>query len=146
MVSQNLILDFLKESKEIKQYNKFGNVTFLVAETEQEVVTITADGKETTNIAKVGDYIVINPTGERYVIKPAKFHARYEVIEENLAACKGSCWGIEYEGEQLEFEAPWGETMVCKNGDMLVSPNPELTEVYRIACAEFEATYKIENN
>jgi len=143
MVSQKLMLDFLRESKEIKQYNKFGNVTFLVAKEEQEIVTITADGKETTNVAQVGDYIIINPTGERYVVKPAKFHARYEVIEENLAACKGSCWGIEWEGEQFEFEAPWGEAMVCKKGDMLVSLNAELTEVYRIARAEFEATYKL---
>ena len=143
MVPQQFTLDFLQESKQIKKYNKFGNVTFLVAETPHEVVTITADGKETTNTAEVGDYVVINPTGERYVVKPAKFHSRYEVIEENLATCTGSCWGIKWEGDQFEFEATWGEAMVCKDGDMLVSPNPELTEVYRIARAEFEATYKL---
>jgi len=143
MVYQDYVLDFLRESKNIKKYNKFGNVTFKVAMEEQNIITITSDGKETRNVAHPGDYIITNPGGEQYVVKPTKFPSRYEIVEENLATCKGSCWGIEYEGDQFEFEAPWGEAMVCKNGDMLVSPDAELTEVYRIARKEFEETYKL---
>jgi hypothetical protein len=43
--------------------------------------------------------------------------------------------------EILEFVAPWGESMIVKPGDYLVTP-PEKNEIYRIAQKEFEETYK----
>jgi hypothetical protein len=44
----------------------------------------------------------------------------------------------------MEFVASWGRNMVLKTGDMIVSPCPNFSEVYRIARQEFDETYKID--
>jgi hypothetical protein len=41
----------------------------------------------------------------------------------------------------MSFVASWGEEMVIKKGDMLATTIPEMSEVYRIAAKEFNATY-----
>ncbi|MCK5476675.1 MAG: hypothetical protein KAI55_02035 [Candidatus Aenigmarchaeota archaeon] len=44
--------------------------------------------------------------------------------------------------DSFNFEASWGENMVAKIGDMIVTP-PNKDEVYRIAIKEFEETYRM---
>ena len=143
ILSQQTVLDFLKESTRPVKYNKFGTVQYIIADAEQEVVTITSSGEETRNTAQIGDYIVTNPDGEKYVIKPTKFESRYKKVDDTTAECTGSCWAAKWEGEYFEFTASWGQAMPCFDGDMLASPDPEFSEVYRIGRKEFENTYKL---
>ena len=63
-------------------YKKQGEVTAVQVQVETPVETVLADGtKETTNTALPGDFIVTNPGGEQYVLKPEKFQSRYEPKE-----------------------------------------------------------------
>ncbi|MBW6451365.1 MAG: hypothetical protein K0B02_01395 [DPANN group archaeon] len=57
-------------------------------------------------------------------------------IDENLMELIGY-----KDRESFHFEAPWGEEMIAKMGDFIVTP-PTKDEVYRIALKEFNETYK----
>ncbi|MDN3203662.1 hypothetical protein [Algoriphagus sediminis] len=122
----------------------------------EEVITRTADGVETVNLAEQGDWLVENQTKakERYLVPDKIFQDKYELQESNgewkKFKPKGKIIGIVYDKslfhnndfqEELVFEAPWGEKMRLRKGDYLVCP-PDKTEVYRIAKKEFEETYK----
>ena len=118
---------------------------------EEKIDTITSDGKETTNTAKEGDFVVKNPTGEEYIIKGDLFKKRYDYVgttdfrsdgKWETYKAKGKCRAIVWEHEQMSFVASWGEEMVIKKGDMLATTIPEMNEVYRIAAKEFDATYE----
>jgi hypothetical protein len=58
----------------------------------------------------------------------------------------GRCHAAEFFPSALGLESPfyfvaaWGEDMVLKDGDMIVTIDDK--EVYRIARAEFEETYR----
>lgn len=46
-------------------------------------------------------------------------------------------------GVEFFFKAPWGSDQLAREGDVFVSPWPDLDEVYRIARKEFDETYKL---
>jgi hypothetical protein len=138
-------------------YAKFKTVKARSAKAGEQVVTVTADGIETTNTAREGDMVVQNETaaGEQYIIQKEKFASRYTPGEQidpswkryhpigkvvalqvgpHMAKLLG--WSPEF-----EIEAPWGETMKVRIGDYLVTP-PGDKQVYRIAEQEFAETYK----
>lgn len=143
--------------KEGKIYEKFKEVEAKEAQGGEVIETITSDGLETRNTAKKGDYIVRNTTGARemYILKRDKFHKRYEYKADIAGEWKvyravGRIRGVRVEDEVTEsleagnefyFMAPWGEKMVVKRGDYLVSPL-DYSEVYRIAEKEFFETYR----
>lgn len=81
-----------RHGKEIKEaldgygqiYKKQGEVQARQATEKEEVITVmkSSTGEvETKNKAMPGDWIVINPGGEEYVLKPEKFASRYEPKE-----------------------------------------------------------------
>ncbi|NJK83658.1 MAG: hypothetical protein HC912_07415 [Saprospiraceae bacterium] len=88
--------------------------------------------------------------GEQYIMSKKKFKNRYHYIcrakgSFNCYASKGRVMGIELTEllvQQLGlscpfyFETPWGEAMIAKEGDYIVSPI-DRTEIYRIARKEF---------
>jgi hypothetical protein len=55
----------------------------------------------------------------------------------------GKILAAKYTGERIEFLAAWNRYMVLKPGDFIVSPLPNLNEVYRIAEQEFYETYSL---
>jgi hypothetical protein len=142
-----------------KVFKKFRNVFAREAREGEEIQTITGDGLETTNTAKAGDFIIKNQTDaeEMYIIGAEKFHARYDFLKEgpdgfSVYSAKGKVLGIKVNEELLkqlnlpdEFYliAPWGEKMIVKSSDYLVSPL-DYSEVYRIARKEFFETYQLE--
>lgn len=148
-----------KLKKEGKVYKKYRTVLARKAIPGEKVVTITSDGIETVNIAKEGDYVVKNQTDaeEMYIMDAQKFEKRYDFIKTaedgfSLYSPIGKIVGIELDdklikelrhGNEFRFIAPWGEEMVAKKGDYLVSPL-EYDEVYRIARKEFFETYKLD--
>jgi hypothetical protein len=125
-----------------KTYSKFAKVKARPAQPNETIDTITSDGKETTNTANQGDYVVTNPGGEEYIISKDKLDKRYIDLGNGIYQAKGSAVAVEYSGPEIQFMASWGELMALKPGDMIVSPLPDLNEVYRIARKEFYETYE----
>lgn len=136
----------------VKVYEKYKEVHARKAVVGEVILTITADGKETQNTAKEGDFVVKNLTGagEMYILTAKKFNARYELkenIDETwslyrpLGKVKALQVKLETSSKEIYILAPWGEKMVVKDGDFLVTPLDN-SEVYRIAEKEFYETYR----
>lgn len=142
-----------------KVYKKFKKIHARKAVEGEEIQTVTKDGLETTNTANEGDFIVRNQTeaAEMYIVPAKKFQDRYDFLEEgedvfSVYASKGKIAGVEMNEallQQLKLHdefylvAPWGEEMVVKKDDYLVSPL-DYSEVYRIARKEFFETYQLD--
>jgi len=124
-----------------QDFNNMPAMSYVVAQQQTPVVTVTSDGKETQNTAEPNDIIMSGPSGEKYVIKSAKFPKLYagqiggpvhpEQNPRNV--------GVYYGSAPITFTAPWGESMVLKPGDYLVKEDEG--KFYRIAKKEYEATY-----
>lgn len=159
MISQKEILAYFLPILE-KYGNHYKKVTLVKAKKAESgtwIITKTSDGFETKNQAKAGDMLVENQTSslEQYLVKEEVFSKRYEIeqgLEQGWAiynpigeilAYSVSNVDFEFFGvlDVLEFEAPWGESMILKRGDYLATP-PERNEIYRIAQKEFSETYK----
>ncbi len=153
-VLKDMLPHFKKSGTLFRKYKK---VYARKAAEGEEIITVTNDGVETSNTANEGDYVIKNQTGaqEMYIIGGEKFNKRYRLLgeaEEEFSEYQpiGKVIGLELTpamltelGFQSEFVfmAPWGEKMVAKQGDYLVSP-PGFEEVYRIARKEFFETYE----
>lgn len=141
-----------------KKFEKFQQIHARPATPKEVVVSITADGEETTNTASAGDYVVKNLTkaAERYLVSEEKFEARYQYVSDLEDGWKlydpiGEVYAIEITreitseltvGEEFYIMPSWNSEQFAQEGDLLVSPLPSLDEVYRIARAEFEETYR----
>ena len=129
-------------------FEKFTQIKARPARQGEMIETITADGKETMNQAQEGDFVVSNlgGSGEEYILSGDKLAKRYKEVGNGIYQATGECRGITYSGPETSFQASWGQPMVLKTGDMIVTPLPQMGEVYRIARQEFESTYRpIEN-
>ena len=145
-------------------YQKKAGVWAEVAEGGENIVSTTQDGKETVNTASTGDYIVENETRarEKYILKPGVFKERYthshdnyykpsdkarvyalQLTGETIYSCRLTVFNqlISQQGTTTFIEAPWKESQKVQLNDYLVSL-ASTNEVYRIANAEFNETYK----
>ena len=130
-------------------YFKYSLVMVRRAIPGEYIETWTADGLETTNYAKEGDFVLKNlqtEYQEEYIVTEKMFFNRYKFFyfsDENNAVYmpKGKVKAIPYYGDETSFIANWGRPMALKPGDFLVSPYPDLNEIYRIAAKEFCETY-----
>lgn len=145
-------------------FQKVAGVYARIAKGGEKITTITSDGKETSNTASAGDFIVTNETESReeYVLKPEQFFKRYvhgqddyyvpgegarikalQVTEENIKRYRLDDLKslVTTPEDSLYIEAPWKESERLRLNDYLAC-NLEETEVYRIARKEFEETYK----
>jgi hypothetical protein len=131
-------------------YRKTGEIIAERAVSETPVVTVLADGStETRNRARPGDYIVTGSGGERYVVKPETFAARYapKPGEKGVYVALGQIVAVENPFERpIAIMASWGEkqhgSADCMIADIF-DPNSKLREgqPYIIARSEFENTY-----
>jgi hypothetical protein len=76
-----------------------------------EIVTAFGAFVETVNIAHVGDWVVINPDGEKYVLPEEQFFARYIATEiKDVYKSTGFIRAIQNPfGFPIEILAPWGK-------------------------------------
>lgn len=122
------------------------------------VTFIAGEGVETrSKPASEGDWVVRNrcpATGdEQYLVKAASFAERYV-----LAPAEPDAGGwreatprgkemrflrLPAERGAFRFEAPWGEPMVARPGDVLVQDPGDEQDVYRVAAASFDCTYEV---
>jgi len=142
-------LAFLATHKKAVRYNRVASpapgmppMSWAVAAEVMTVVTVTSDGRETQNVASPGDVIMSGPSGERYVVKAAKFPKLYQEVSDGVVIPEQSPRQVaQYLGtEEVTFQAPWGEDMVLKPQDYLVR-EADGKGYYRIAKKEYELTY-----
>lgn len=145
---KNQLLPKLQESVVFEKYKP---VMVRKGELGEEIKTYTKDGLETVNTVKdENSYIIKNMTGakEEYIIKGDKLASRYK-----LSRKIDNIWSeyvpvgeikVVKVGNEEEFYiiAPWGEKMIVKENDFLVSPL-DYSEIYRIANEEFKETYRM---
>lgn len=114
---------------------------------EQNVVTIIDGEQETSNTAKVGDYIVEGTKGELYVLTQEQKVKRYNEVQGLLSDdfIIIETLPVEIDCEEclqdIEFTASWGEKMIAHSGDYLVYENDVLS--YRIEREVFNNTYDL---
>lgn len=141
-----------------RHYRKYQRVHARPAVGGEVVISVTGDGEETRNTATAGDMVVRNLTKaqEEYLVEPKKFadvYSEVEAVDESwrLYDPIGEIRAIEISrdvmsllgvGEEFFLMAPWGTEQVAREGDFLVAPLPELSEIYRIARSEFGQTYE----
>lgn len=133
---------------------KIGYVAGRKADTEETVVT-KWNGKETTNTARPGDWIVTNMSADRdvlkdkdgnantYVIKAETFPILYDPVSgENefgrYFKAKSIVEAVHFPGG-FDILAPWGQKQTAHDGYLLLNGK----EVYGNNAETFEATYDI---
>lgn len=142
-----------KEDDYLHEYKKVGRVRVQAILPGTEVVTTIKGEKETTNVAKVGDVLVIGSFEEQYLLSNTKLKDRYKFLEitkggkEEVWEAVGKCWAVKYVGlDSFMFNAPWDEQMVCNPGDYICSTKLDGTDVYRIEKDVFKKTYRLVGN
>jgi hypothetical protein len=134
-----------------KHYRKVAQVRARQVMRETPVTTILADGaEETKNVAVPGDYIVTGAGGERWVVKPGTFEARYALKRgrKTVYLARGEAIAVENPFRRpISILAPWGErqhgTADCMIADMFdPAAGRRAGEPYIIARAEFRRTYR----
>lgn len=111
-----------------------------VAKGGEQITTIASDGlKETTNVAKAGDFIAHNSGNvkNQYIIPEEVFKRDY--IPHNGKFIKNTEVNVAKIPENVEFMAPWGEKMkVRRGGQFVVNPG----DSYGISKKDFRKTYR----
>jgi hypothetical protein len=149
--------DFARIAEELGQTSvrarKIGYVAACKA-TSDETVETRSNGKETTNIARPGDFIVTNLSPQRqplvdreghmnvYVIAAERFAGLYESTSETsehgaIYRAKGVVFALPLPGG-LDILAPWGERQRADDGYLLLNGD----EVYASSRDAFDATYE----
>ncbi len=135
-----------------QRYRKMAQVRARRARQETAVNTVLAGGaQETKNIAEPGDYIVTGAGGERWVVKPGTFEARYVLKpgRKTVYAARGQAVAVKNPfGRPISIMAPWREKQHGAADCMIADVYDPATrkragEPYIIAHAEFERTYEL---
>jgi hypothetical protein len=134
----------------VGKYRKNVKVLARRAKKGEEIITSIDGEKRTRNLAKSGDFIVRNPSGEEYIVSKEKFTDRYKLSSDapdfpdyKEYQATGIVWGFQYKGPDSRIEAPWGEEQIVKSGDMIVSlKRNEYNDIYGIKSSVFKNTYE----
>ena len=125
---------------------------------QESVLTIVAGKLETIKQANRGDIIlrniIIGSSAETYIVAPDVFEKRYEKTNTDeifmdgfiwsKAIAKGKINAAQYIGETIEFDAPWGEKMLCETGDWIANPiGGNEDDIYRSEKDTFIQTYDL---
>ena len=138
---------FLENKNRVREYQKFGNVVAKQVTAGLKIDTVIDGEIETTNTSKDGDWLVTGPKGEQYLIADDKFKKRYAFVSKTPRGDKykavGNVFAVQFKGATFKFKAPWGEEMLCRNGDFICSTSmANVDDVYRIEKDAFAKTYK----
>jgi hypothetical protein len=137
---------FVANAKLAQWWRKTAKVLARAAVVGEIVRTTAGDVAETSNVAQAGDMLVQNPSGEQYLVAAAKFAEKYEPLgtaadERGFAVFQSvsnavACVLLD---RDVEFTAPWGESMRILRGGYLV--NAGGNDVYGVQPAAFKETY-----
>lgn len=148
----------LYHSNEKNRYKKVVSMLYRFASEGETILTIVNGKLETIKKAGNDEVVLknleIGGSAEEYIIKGESFRKRYiksneeeSFIINNVtwekAEAIGEIFAFKYEGETIKFDAPWGEEMLCENGDYIAHPvDGNDTDYYRIEKEAFNCTYK----
>lgn len=134
-------------------YEKVATVHAVQVKSVEHVVTQFGDFVETEQDAQVGEWIVTNPDGEKYVLPNSKFILRYEATDvPNIFKAIGSIRAIcNPFNVDVEILAPWGSPQF---GDALcwfavsldVEGNIVTEDRYLIESDAFVHTYSLKSS
>ncbi len=147
------VFDQLAKGVNPRFYKKFARVEAEQGVPGQKITTIMKDGHVEVSdvVVKVDengnpDWIVTNPTGEKYAVPHKKFVKRYDIEagKDGKHAPKGSAIEAIQIDEEISFDVPWGENgapveMTIKKGGYLNIT--DLGDIYGIQEEEFKKTY-----
>jgi hypothetical protein len=139
-----------------KRFKKSGIFLWRIPEESETILTIVAGKLETIKKATPHlDVIIrniqIGSSAETYIIDKENFKKRYVTGYEFFwidgkkwfkAEANGEVMAFCYHGETIGFVAPWGEKMLCEDGDFIAQPiggSPD--DIYRIEKQTFNQTY-----
>lgn len=139
-------------------YKKKGKFIFREAVAGETVLTIVSGKLETIKTAGAGECvmrnIMIGSSAETYIIPRETFIKRYKIdsdrylidgLEWTGCSAEGRVNAFEYKGETISFKAPWGEDMLCEEGDYIANPiGGAQSDIYRIERQTFLDTYGAE--
>lgn len=138
-------------------YKKKGLFLFREAISGETILTVVAGKLETLKRAQENDVILrnisIGSSAETYVISKEKFDERYDPLYSTPHLLDGQEWGeaeakgvldaFMYIGDSILFDAPWGEEMMCHQGDFIGRPVPGADDdIYRVEKDSFYLTYE----
>ena len=139
----------------VRVHKKSGRFLARRAAAGEMVLTIVAGKLETLKTTENGDVVVRNivpgSSAETYIIDVEKYEDRYkesgyfhrvdgETWREVYA--NGEIEAFEYEGDTIGFVAPWGEIMICEDGDFIGrTPGSGFDDIYRIERNAFMEAY-----
>ena len=144
---QKYIIELVNNGHEPKFYKKYSRVIAVQGKEGEVVETIMADGHvETVNSVKKDengncDWIITNPSGERYIVPNKTFVKKYEIEvgEDGKHAPKGAPIKAVQIEDDISFMASWGELMNIKAGGYLNISDKD--DIYGIQENEFNETY-----
>lgn len=147
--SHRLVLRAELNFAEARQYRKKRTAgadpqSVEVSRTVQLVRTMIGDNQETSNTANPGDFIVTGIRGERYVLTPEKFHAKYERDPDaagRFRSKRNVVRAIAFD-HAVKWEAPWGQTQWAAPGARMIEASPGSSDIYLIDGEIFEQTYE----
>lgn len=148
ILSQREILKIWK-SLDVDEYIKNAQVDIRLGIPGEKIETYIDDVLETTNVVKDDQVVVRGVSGEEYVIDLEKFESRYEgpeiTDEYQVYDAIGEVFAAQYNGDDVLFEAPWGESMILEPGDYLAHGSTEEVSgnIYRIEKDVFDKTYEL---
>lgn len=132
----------------VDEVAKFARIHARQGKVGEEIVTTMANGLEETRNTVIVDektgepgWVVTNPDGEEYIVPDYTFKKKYEIDPKNPEQYKPKGGPVlsSQINENIEFDAPWGESMKIEAGGYLILNGPD--DIYGIQKAEFENTY-----
>lgn len=144
---QKYVNDKLNEGARMSFYKKFVGVKAVQGNPGEKIKTVLADGhvevnESVVNVDEQGrpDWIVTNPSGERYPVPYSEFERKYSLEEENgLHKPIGTPILAIQIHEDIEFQTNHG-LMSIRSGGYLNITNIEKGKVYGIDEKEFYKT------
>jgi len=125
---------------------------------EVVVTVIEGEGQETrSRPAREGDWVVwarhAERSHEQYLVGGETFSRRYEPTGEAAAeegwrgfaprAAPRRFVVVRPEDGTFAFEAPWGEPMVARPGDVILQDPEDERDIYRVERTSFHITYEV---
>lgn len=142
-------IEIMHALAEAPLYKKTGSVNAYLARGGEKIETNLESGfKETEKTACEGDWIVTNPTGEKYLLSAQTFRERYEPTGDTTTyVAKGYCRAVANPFKKpIEIAASWGSLQTgdayCFVADTCNKNGVTNGEPYLIDAHVFRETYR----
>jgi hypothetical protein len=134
-------------------YKKIALISSQQSKKPEKVITVLSNGEfETENISKIGDFIITNPSGEKYIMSEKKFLSLHvETSTPGIYSCNRYCHAVKNPtGSKIEILGSWGMPQFG-DSDCFIADSCDLDgnnmklNPYLIAFKSFNETYQIVN-